>query len=66
MSAAAAGIMTAWRACWAALRALSGDDAYDRYLAHRAASHPDGPVLSRREFYVGEQQRKWGTINRCC
>ena len=66
MSAAAAGVVAAWRACWHALRALSGDDAYDRYLAHRAASHPEAPVLSRRAFYVGEQQRKWGTINRCC
>ena len=66
MTAAAAGVASAWRVCWRALRTLSGDDAYERYLTHRAAAHPEGPVLSRREFYVDEQRRKWGTINRCC
>ena len=63
---AGAGVAAAWRACWRALRTLSGDDAYERYLAHRAAVHPEMPVLSRRAFYVDEQQRKWGSINRCC
>jgi uncharacterized short protein YbdD (DUF466 family) len=66
MTAAAAEIMAAWRACWRAMRALSGDDAYERYLEHQAAAHPDTPALSRREFYIDEQRRKWGTINRCC
>ena len=66
MTTAAAGVVAAWRACWRALRAVSGDDAYERYLEHRAATHPEAPILSRREFYVGEQQRKWGSINRCC
>ena len=66
MRPAAAGVLSAWQACWRALRALSGDDAYERYLEHRAATHPEAPLLSRRQFYVGEQQRKWGSINRCC
>jgi uncharacterized short protein YbdD (DUF466 family) len=66
MTPAASGVVVAWRACWRALRTLSGDDAYERYLVHQAASHPECPVLSRREFYVDEQRRKWGTINRCC
>ncbi|HEY6455979.1 MAG TPA: YbdD/YjiX family protein [Steroidobacteraceae bacterium] len=66
MTPAFTRIVTAWRTCWHALRTLSGDDAYERYLVHRAAAHPDLPVLSRRAFYVDEQRRKWGTINRCC
>jgi uncharacterized short protein YbdD (DUF466 family) len=66
MSTATAGVVAAWRACWRALRALSGDDAYDRYRTHHLVAHPDAPLLSRKAFYVGEQQRKWGTINRCC
>ncbi|HEY4341777.1 MAG TPA: YbdD/YjiX family protein [Steroidobacteraceae bacterium] len=66
MSSATVGIVTAWRTCWDALRTLSGDDAYERYLKHRAQTHPEAPVLSRRAFYVDEQRRKWGTINRCC
>ena len=50
--------------CW--LRALSGDDAYERYCAHCAAAHPDQPLLGRRAFYEEALQRKWSGINRCC
>jgi len=53
-------------ALWNAIRRLSGDDAYERYLAHHAAAHPGEPVLSRKEFFKGEQERKWGGIRRCC
>jgi uncharacterized short protein YbdD (DUF466 family) len=66
MTRAAMGVVSAWRACWHALRALSGDDAYDRYRTRHLAAHPDVPLLSRKAFYVDEQRRKWGTINRCC
>jgi uncharacterized short protein YbdD (DUF466 family) len=66
MSAAAAAVVGAWRRCWRVLRTLSGDDAYERYRSHHLVAHPDMPLLSRKAFYVDEQQRKWGTINRCC
>jgi uncharacterized short protein YbdD (DUF466 family) len=66
MTAAAAGVVTAWRACWHALRRLSGDDAYDRYCTHQLLAHPEAPLMSRKAFYVDEQRRKWGSINRCC
>jgi uncharacterized short protein YbdD (DUF466 family) len=66
MRAALAGVVAAWRAGWRALRALSGDDAYDRYREHQVVAHPEVPPLSRKAFYVDEQRRKWGTINRCC
>ena len=53
--------------CWHTLRRLSGDDAYERYLAHRRAQHAsDAPPLSRAEFFRAEQQRKWSGVNRCC
>lgn len=51
---------------WAIVRRLSGDDAYDRYLAHHATAHPGEPLLTRREFFKREQERKWGGIRRCC
>ncbi|HTX24329.1 MAG TPA: YbdD/YjiX family protein [Steroidobacteraceae bacterium] len=54
------------RALWRGLRAISGDDAYERYLEHHACAHPGVPPLSRRAFHVDEEQRKWNTINRCC
>jgi uncharacterized short protein YbdD (DUF466 family) len=51
---------------WSIIRALSNDDAYERYLAHHASSHPDRTPLSRRAFYLSEQQRKWTGVSRCC
>ncbi len=47
------------------LRALSGDDAYERYLAHHARAH-EGTPLSRRAFYAEREAAKWGGISRCC
>jgi uncharacterized short protein YbdD (DUF466 family) len=66
MRTAALSVMAACRAGWRALRTLSGDDAYERYRIHHLAAHPEVPPLSRKAFYVDEQQRKWGSINRCC
>ena len=47
------------------LRAVSGDDAYDRYLTHHARAH-QGPPLSRPAFYREREERKWSGITRCC
>jgi uncharacterized short protein YbdD (DUF466 family) len=54
------------RSAWAGLRALAGDDAYDRYLAHRRERHPGEAELDRREFYLAELDRRWARITRCC
>jgi len=51
---------------WQLLRALSGDDAYERYCAHQAQQHAGQPLLSRRSFYLHSQQRKWSGVSRCC
>ena len=53
---------------WALLRELTGDDAYERYVAHwRAAHAADGAVpLDRAAFCREEQQRKWEGVRRCC
>jgi uncharacterized short protein YbdD (DUF466 family) len=53
-------------ALWRTLRALSGDDAYERYRAHHAAHHPREPLMSRRAFCAEATQRKWGGVSRCC
>jgi uncharacterized short protein YbdD (DUF466 family) len=57
---------TSARALWRFLRALTGDDAYERYVSHHLAHHGAAAVPSRREFYAQELQRKWSGINRCC
>jgi uncharacterized short protein YbdD (DUF466 family) len=54
------------RKLWDFMRQVSGDDAYERYLARHARTHPDVVPLSRRDFFAEEQARKWGSINRCC
>jgi uncharacterized short protein YbdD (DUF466 family) len=54
------------RRAWAFLREVSGDDAYERYLAHHARAHPGETPLSRKELYRREQDRKWSGPRRCC
>ncbi len=59
----AAFLIRAWRA----LRHLSGDDAYERYLAHQRAMHPQDTLLDRRAFYEREQERRFSSgPTRCC
>ncbi|MGE0116150.1 MAG: YbdD/YjiX family protein [Steroidobacteraceae bacterium] len=52
--------------CFDYLRQVSGDDAYERYLAHHRRHHADQAVLDRRAFYLAEQRRKWSGVKRCC
>jgi uncharacterized short protein YbdD (DUF466 family) len=53
------------RALWGWLREVSGDAAYERYLAaqHRAGSRKQ---LTEREFYVDRLRRRYSTTSRCC
>lgn len=53
-------------ALWRAIRRLSGDDAYERYLRHHTLAHPGEPVLDRAAFFRQEQERKWNGVRRCC
>jgi uncharacterized short protein YbdD (DUF466 family) len=51
---------------WRMIRSLATDDAYDKYLAHHAHAHADSPPMSRRAFYMKQQQNKWTGVSRCC
>lgn len=53
---------------WNIARRLSGDDAYERYLAHwrEHHAHDGGQPLSRQAFFKAEQERKWNEVRRCC
>ena len=55
---------------WQNIRQLSGDDAYERYLAHYTEFHVDKdetePPLSREAFFKQWQDCKWKGIKRCC
>lgn len=50
------------------IQRLTGEDAYQRYLDHWYREHDpsEGPPLSRRDFFIAEEQRKWNRPNRCC
>jgi uncharacterized short protein YbdD (DUF466 family) len=54
------------RRLWKYLRHVSGDDAYQRYLAHHRSLHMGGTVLTRQEFFRRQQEDKWSKISRCC
>lgn len=51
---------------WQWLRRLSGDDAYERYLAHLRAAHPERMAPDRATFFRQREIEKWNGVKRCC
>jgi len=56
------------KSLWKSVRQLSGDDAYERYLAHFAEYHVEDsePLLNKEEFFKQWQDNKWKGVKRCC
>ena len=52
------------REAWQVLRGVFGERAYENYLAHHTAQHPDEPPLSEREFWRRQGDRE--PPARCC
>lgn len=50
--------LISWRA-WQLLRALSGDDAYDRYREALITTRSDDAPLTRAEFFQQRIDQKW-------
>lgn len=50
------------------IREISGDDAYERYLAHWQKYHAEqeSEPQTRAAFFKAEQERKWNGVKRCC
>jgi uncharacterized short protein YbdD (DUF466 family) len=48
------------------LRGVTGDDAYEKYLAHMRANQPDDRPMSAQEFFRAQMEQKWSCINGCC
>jgi len=59
-------MLSKFNAFWQGVRRLSGDDAYERYLQHHAAHHPDQTPLSKQAFFKRWQDEKWNGVKRCC
>ena len=51
---------------WHYLREVTGDDAYERYVAHHELAHGGQPCLTRRQFFTRRQEEKWSRVSRCC
>jgi uncharacterized short protein YbdD (DUF466 family) len=52
---------------WRALRTLTGDDAYQRYVAHVRRAHPGDAPLDAATFYREQTERRFGGgPTRCC
>jgi uncharacterized short protein YbdD (DUF466 family) len=50
---------------------MVGQPDYDVYARHREARHPGEPIMSREEFFLERQARRYGEgggarIFRCC
>jgi uncharacterized short protein YbdD (DUF466 family) len=48
------------------LRGVTGDDAYEKYVAHMRTREPDTEPMSAREFYKTQMEQKWNCISGCC
>ncbi len=61
---AGGGVMRWCLRAWNYVRAVMGDQAYERYL-EISRRHGVAP-LSAQEFYVDSVKRRYSTISRCC
>lgn len=50
---------------WRAMRAISGDDAYERYLAAMPPGPPGTTPMSRSRFFHERLMTKWNRLSSC-
>lgn len=48
------------------LRGVTGDDAYEKYLAHMQGNEPAATPMTEKEFFRAQMEQKWSCINGCC
>jgi uncharacterized short protein YbdD (DUF466 family) len=48
------------------LRGVTGDDAYEKYVAHMRANEPGTTPMSEREFFRAQMEQRWRCISGCC
>ena len=54
------------RYAWEYLKEISGENAYDRYLAVHTATHPEKSSMTRGEFYRWRQNEKYNNPGSRC
>jgi uncharacterized short protein YbdD (DUF466 family) len=55
-----------FRHLWHYLREVTGDDAYERYVAHLKTAHAGQQCLTQGQFFAKRQDDKWSKVSRCC
>jgi uncharacterized short protein YbdD (DUF466 family) len=48
------------------LRGVTGDDAYDKYVAHLMRTQPAEKPMSAEAFFRAQLEQKWNCVNGCC
>jgi uncharacterized short protein YbdD (DUF466 family) len=63
-----ARLHAAWKTAAQTANLAVGVPDYETYRRHRAASHPDQPVMSYAEFFRERQDARYGSAAnpRCC
>lgn len=66
MTQASKALARLLRRFWRGLREWCGDAAYERYLHSPATRGNSCPMLTPKEFYVEQLNRRYSRPNRCC
>ena len=48
------------------LRGVTGDDAYEKYVAHMQRTQPQEQPMSAEAFFRAQLDQKWNCVNGCC
>jgi len=48
------------------LRGVTGDDAYEKYVAHLKNTSPQEKPVSAEAFFRAQLEQKWNCVNGCC
>jgi uncharacterized short protein YbdD (DUF466 family) len=48
------------------LRGVTGDDAYEKYLAHHQQNTPEQTPMSAQDFFRAQLEQKWNCVSGCC
>jgi len=59
-------LLKALRYAWEYLKEISGENAYDRYLAVHTVTHPEKSAMTRGEFYRARQDEKYNNPGSRC
>jgi uncharacterized short protein YbdD (DUF466 family) len=48
------------------LRGVTGDDAYEKYVAHMRSAEPLQLPMTAKEFFQAQLDQKWNCVSGCC